>query len=331
MDELGEKLDLWVRRRYITRAQANKILAAEQRAARDVPEPAPVPEAPPAPAAPPAAAPAQRPQAGVVNEIVGYLASILVLVATSMLAGSADGGGRVVLVGTVTAGLLAAGALVLREKSESAGRLASWLWFLSVLGFGLTFGLLLQPAQDARGTGVLVSGMSAAYATVLWRLLPRTLPQAAALVGVIFTLVNLLAPDNAVSAAMLIWTVGIGWAVGAGVGVFRPSPSGMVLGGIAALIGAEVLFVPQPGWGVFLGLATAAGFAAASARSGAGPLVFVAGLGIVVFVTEGMLRAFGDQIGPPVFFLIVGAALMVLVLAFPRLLERSRAQTPPAA
>lgn len=335
MSDLRPRLDEWVRRRIITRAQANQILAHEATSAEAPVDPEPAAaEAPPAPPVPPPPPASPRRTAGsVATEIGGYLASILVLVAAAMIVGQAETGtGRAALTGLVSAGLLGAGAYVRRERDESAARLSSWLWFLSVVGVGITLGLLAgeTAAEDAPGTAVAISLGVTAYAALLYALMRRTLTQAALLGGVIATAISLVSLDDsapAVAYGAALLAIGALWVVAGSAGALRPEASAGVLGGLAALVGAEVVFVPEPAWGFFLGIAVAAGLAAVSAQADRAPVMIVAAIGVVVFVVEGMIRAFGDSVGAPVVFLVVGAAMLVAVLRVGRLLERARRET----
>ena len=159
------RLQTWVGLGLITRAQADRILAAERGE----------------PVAPP-----RRP-ASMLAEALGYVGGVLILVATAVLVGRfwAELGvtGRLVVTFGAVVLLIGVGAVV-PAAGPAGGRLRAVLWLLAVAVLGFGTGLLADDVWRLGSETVLLVAAceTAVVAAVLWWW-HRTVLQQAAVVG----------------------------------------------------------------------------------------------------------------------------------------------------
>ncbi|MBC7306131.1 MAG: DUF2157 domain-containing protein, partial [Dietzia sp.] len=174
---LASLVEGWLAEQLITREQADKMLSR-----RDI-----------LVQAPPSAQEPRRERSSLVVEALGYLGGVIILVASILIASLYwDQVGttlRLVIVGGVAGGLLAAGVAVPERLEEVGLRLHSALWLLSTAAVAGFLGLLGADALDwaPRDVFLLTSSGVAAYAVGLWLISRSVAQQLAMMVGLILT------------------------------------------------------------------------------------------------------------------------------------------------
>lgn len=268
-----------------------------------------------------------------VVEALGYLGGSLALVALFVLVQDfwadlevwAQAGLLVLLAGL----LLAAGA-ALRSSAEGAiERLAGVLWLLSSAALAFAVGVIAADALGWRQAAVVATAgaVTAVYAGVLWRLRPSALQLVSSGAAVLAAVVGgLQAADRLVDVdlvGLVVWGVGVVWALLTWGHVLRPPRSGYALGALGALGGAQALaFSHYEDAGHALGLATAVALVAASVAVGEVVLLGLGAVGVVVFVSEVVVRYVGDALGVPLALFVVGLALVGVAVVIGRLHPR---------
>lgn len=256
-----------------------------------------------------------------VAEAAGYLGAALALVGGGILLedfwASLTPGSLLALAATVTAVLVAAGALLRTSTEPAFQRLTSLLWFASAGGTALVAGLVGDEFArlDGTRTCLLVGVAVTAHAGVLWRLRPRPLQQIALFAGAATTVSGLmLLPDptpSAFFAGLVVWGLGAVWATLGWGDVMRPAGVALALGALAVLVGSEIAsFGDLRGAGVLLGLASAGGLMAAAVAAGSTLLLGFGAAGVFVFTPQAIFHFFGDTLGAPVALVISGFALI---------------------
>jgi hypothetical protein len=238
---LPEQLQRWVARGLISSEQAERILAEEQ--------------------------PAGRPVSGgsLVAEALGYVGGVLILVGTVAIAerywSGIGVGGRLGVTFGAAGLLLVTGAAIPARRVDVARRLRSVCWLLSAVLLAAGLALLGDEVLDLDGDTValLVTGVTAAYAAVLWWRQRAVLQQAALLVALAATAgtaaAHLPNSDDAV-AGLAVWAVGAVWLLLGWGGVITARYPAYVLGGAATVLGG--LLTVEAGWGVGLAVGSAA-------------------------------------------------------------------------
>ena len=302
---LQEKLSRWATAGLITEDQSKRILAYEAAAAKQ-----------------------EERRVPLIVEALGYLGGALAVIAVLILAqefwADLELWGRLALLGTVTIGLLVAGWVLRDSPLEAIRRLAGFLWFFAVVGAGFSFGILsVDGFETGDETAMLVGSLAAAViAFFLWRFRTQSLQQVAFAAGLWMALVGLILvaewPDEAYGLGL--WALGTVWLFLTWGTLIRPVITGYALGGVASLIGVQLLAVDEQGWPLLLGVLVAGALIVASVTLRQIVLLALGSAGVFIFVPQVVFHYFGDSLGAPVALLISGAALIAGAVALARLM-----------
>lgn len=302
---LKDQLSRWLNAGFITDEQAARITAFEAARAEN-----------------------QERRVPLIVEALGYLGAALAVIAVLILAqefwADLELWGRLALLGTVTIGLLVAGWVLRNSPLEAIRRLAGFLWFFAVVGAGFSFGILSVDGLDTSDeTALLVgSAAAAAIAFLLWRFRTQSLQQVAFAAGLWMALIGLFLvaewPEEAYGLGL--WALGTVWLFLTWGTLIRPVLTGYALGGVASLIGVQLLAVDERGWPLLLGVLVAGLLIVASVTLRQIILLAIGSAGVFIFVPQVVFHFFGDSLGAPVALLISGAALIAGAVALARLM-----------
>jgi hypothetical protein len=260
----------------------------------------------------------------VVVEIVGYLGGVLALIGATTLIGQfwqeMPSWSRLVLAGSLAAGLWGAGAAVDESADAALWRLRGFLWFLSSGAVAFFAGVLSADVLEwsPEATAVLVGVSTALHAVSLWQLRDRPAQHLAFFAGVIAVFAGACAwVDGPGLVGLVLWAFGLAWLV---LGWRRLVPPAVV-----ALVAAPGLMLVAAGltggsWEAvapLLGLVTAAGLLAAGTVLREFLVTGVGVAGVFVYLPMSGAEYFGETIGVPIVLLVTGAlliAVMVLLL-----------------
>lgn len=330
---LPESLDRWVQRDLISRAQADAILAAElgpppetlDRGDRGGPTVA------------------DRRPTSLVGEALGYVGSILVLVAAATIAGWfwADLGvlGRLAVTAVSAAALLAAGAVLPPRLGAPGQRLRAVSWLLGTILVAVTVGLAGDEvlALDGATTGLLAATVATVVAVLLWMRSRAFLQHGAAVTALAVTVglaTGRLPGADETVVGLALCGFGVAWIL-LGQGVLNRTLSAgaareaALFGGAVAVV-AVLLLTLGSGWGTALALLTAAVLVAAGIVLGELVLLIVGAVATLIVVPWVLERWFPDTLVAPVAVLVIGAVLMVIALVMARGKAGPRApRTPP--
>ena len=315
--DLDRMLERWMRAGLITTGQARAIRAAEAReggTTRAVP---------------------------LVAEVIAYVGAILALSAVAFIASriwpNLGAGAQLGLLAVATA-LLGAGGWWIREgRSPVLSRLASVLWFLSAAAMGWLADVLatrLLGFEDGYG---LVIGMALLlYAGLLYLYRRSSLQQMAVAGGLVFAcggVSDIAGGDD--WFGLLLWTAGAAWIALTRAGVLTPRRTAFALGAAAVLVGAEAIVLeflePPEGWGLALGLISAAALLYMSVTFGEMVLLGFGTGGLFVFSIQIVEEYLGEGLGGPLALFVSGIALLIVALVTLRLrnrLKRVRTSDP---
>lgn len=300
-----EHLQQWLRAGVVSAEQAERIRAHEQTAASGGPRHSRVAEA--------------------LGYVGGTLALVALLVVVEEFWADLEVWAQAGLLGLLTALLLGAGAWIRSSDEPAVARLASVLWFLSAGAFAFLVKVVADDGLEwaHETTTFAVGAGTAVYGGVLWWWRRTALQQLALGAGVLTALVGGLelreglVDDPFVGVA--VWGLGVIWALLSWGEIMVPRRTGFALGALAALGGAQALAVSDfTGWGLALGLMTAAALIAASVAVGEVVLLALGAVGAFAFVAQTVFRYFGDTVGVPLALFIVGLALVALALVIGR-------------
>jgi hypothetical protein len=137
--------------------------------------------------------------------------------------------------------------------------------------------------------------------------------------GVIW-LLNLATDLEVFAYGLLVWGIGLAWGLVARAGVLQPGKVGLVIGAISMFYGAQLVAIGSDieALGIWLGLATAALFAAGGVVLREKATIIVGGIGIFWFVPQAMFHFFGETFGGMVGLLLSGLAIVGLAIWFSR-------------
>lgn len=286
-----------------------------------------------------ATAPAPPRPAGSVStatEVLGYLGAVLAMAGVTTLVAQfwddLTSWSRLALLGAAAVAFLVAGLSVRGEEVDDAAmRLRSFLLLLSTAATAGFAGLLSADVLDwsPEATTRLVGGTVAVQSALLWA---RRATRPAQHLTTFGGLVALVAATFAELASpgvvgIVLWALAAGWLAAGWHGWLLPSEVAQVLGGATMLVSCIVMAGSWEDVTPVAGLATAAGLLAAGSR-GHRPVVSGLGvLGVLVFLPATIITFFGDTVGVPVAFLLVGGLLLALAV---RHLRHPGAGIPPA-
>lgn len=297
---LTSLLETWVADQLITPEQADRILV---RGDVSVQAPSAVPDR-------------RHERSSLISEALGYLGGVVILIASVLIASlywsQIDTTARLVIVGAVAAGLLAAGFFTPERLDGVGTRLRSVLWLLStggVAGFLVLLGATELDLAD-RHVFLLTSAGAAAYATGLWLLGRTPVQQIVMSVSLMLTaaaLTNELGVSDALPGVGA-WGVALVWLLLGWGGLLAPRRLVVVLGAAGMFAGAMTT-LPTHG-GIALSLATAATVVAAAVLFRDLLLLAVGALGTLLVLPSAVIELFPGDLAAPVAMLVVGAALV---------------------
>lgn len=269
------------------------------------------------------------------TEIAGYVGGTLAAVSALLIASEfwdqLVPWAQSALLTLVTAALVAGGWWVVENKASAVRRLVSVLWLLAAGTAAWAVGTLGDETLGLSGetTALMVGVVLLAGGLVLYVRHRTAVQQIPVLVGVAVTggaaLWHLPNPPEDLGG-LLLWSLGVAWAILAWAGIVQPSRSGIVLGGITTLAGAQALVFSAETIGLVLGLATmAVGFAFAAFLA----LPAVAALsvaGMVIFLPQAVLSWFETSLAVPVALFATGVVLLAGSLATVKLSGKQEQQ-----
>ncbi len=262
-------------------------------------------------------------------EALGYVGAAIAVTAAAILLGdqwdALNLGGRLGLIGLLTAIVAGAGFALGGSDSAPIRRLVSLLLTAGIVGVGWIAGIVSDDVLDwTTPNSMLAVGLVAlvlATGLYLWR--PRALAQLAMLastltiVGGVFTRPGL--DDSSVWLGLTLWAVGIGWAL-LGLGEWlRPTVVAAGFGAVVALVAAQIGSDgdARPAM-LALGLATAGVLLARGVARAEAYLVTIGALGVLVFLPQLVIDIFGNAIGAIITMLVVGLLLVVVSVRLAR-------------
>lgn len=258
--------------------------------------------------------------ASLVTEAMGYLGGVLILVASATMTGRYWGnlpaGGRIAVAGAAAALLLTAGGAVPRSLGGVGVRLRGVLWLASSAAVAGLLALVGSEGFVWRDESIafLASSGTALYSVVLWSA-HRHLLQHVAVFGSLLTTAGTAAgllPDPGSLPGLAVWGVGAMWAVLAWGGIVRPRQPGMIVGGIAAVLGVAGLV--QGGWGAVLALLTVGAVVVAAVAFRDMGLLALGAIGALVVLPAMMARYFPGAVSAAAVLLVAGVGLVVAAI-----------------
>jgi hypothetical protein len=267
-----------------------------------------------------------------VAEVVAYVGAILVLSAVAFLAtriwpnlGVAQHLGLL----TLATGLLwAAGWWMRGGRGPVLRRLVTVLWFLSASAMGWLADVAATDLWDLEDGYAAVTGVALVlYAGALYLHRRTSLQQVAVAGGVGFVcggVSDIAGGDDLFG--LLLWIAGAGWIMLTRAGVLTPRRTGFALGAVGVLVGAEAVvveFFDSPeGWGLALGLISAAALLYLSVSIGEMVLLGFGAAGLFLFLIQIVEEYLADGLGGPLALFAAGVALLFVALVTVRLKDR---------
>jgi hypothetical protein len=311
MIDLNLQLEVWVGDGIITDEQAEMM-----RRSVALPEPLPEPEE-------------VEGRIPIITEILGYVGAALAIWAVFFLVsefwGKLSDWAQASLFGALALALFAAGT-ALRDVMEPAlSRLSGVLWAGSIVALGGTLFMLFDPMAGLEPEVVwtLIGAIASVVAGVMFVRRPSVAQHTMLFAAVLTMLVSLLTlgPDAEIFFfGLVVWGYGLVWILVTRSGILRPLSSGMVLGAIAMLIGAQMTV----GDGTMADVGTLLGLATAGLLAGAGVMlkekltIILGGVGIFWFVPQAMFHFFGEAMGGMFGLFVSGLLLIGLAIWFGR-------------
>lgn len=265
-------------------------------------------------------------------EATAYLGSSLVLVALGILAlefwDRIEPWGQLALSGIVTVVLFVVGILLGRSDEPAVERAQIFVWFLTVGGVALTTNVVFRDLLeiDEQDTFIFISVASLLAALTLWSLRSSALQMVAMGVTAWMSVIALVARFESLPG----WAFGLSFA-GLGIvwllltwgGVFTPTRTSYVIGGIGVLLIASPENTETMPWPL-LGLIAGLGLMALSVRLDQNVLLGIGVAGLFVYIPMTMFELFGETLGVPVALLITGLILLGVVVGTVRLRPGAR-------
>ncbi|HEX6197118.1 MAG TPA: DUF2157 domain-containing protein [Jiangellaceae bacterium] len=294
--QLSANLDRWVSQGFISREQADRILAAEQ-------------------------ATPGRGGPSLLTEALGYVGGVLILVAAIWIGAElweemAVAGRLGILAGAAIV-LVVGGRAVPARPGTANGRLRAMLWLLSTASFA---GLLVQIGEDLfdwrrdEDVVLLAAGGTTIYAAALWSRWRSPLQHAATFIALLITAAVL--PSYLDGSEQLhgvaVWIVGVGWLAAAQLGRLHPRWTAHALGTAAVLFGAQSTTGAE--WGYPLALVSLAALVGAAVVVGDLVMLGVSAAGAAVIVPSAMSHYFPSGVTGPLAVLIVGVLLVLAAI-----------------
>ena len=268
------------------------------------------------------------PMAEVVGYIGGVLATVAAITVASQFWSELHTWAQLGIFALVAVAMWLAGRSVREVDDLAAGRLGGTLWFLSTAATAA----LAWIAGDRllnfewRQATMLMGAIATVHAGALWWVRRGALQQIALFAGVVTTAMAALAllpspPDDMYGLA--VWALGIAWLALAWSRVVAPLRTGLALGAVTAVIGAEMFAMEGDTLGLVLLLATVAGLFAAAAVTRQALLVGIASVSLAVALPQALAEWFPDSISAPTAVFVAGIILLGGALGTIRAARRS--------
>lgn len=254
-----------------------------------------------------------------VGEAVGYLGGALAVVSALVLASQfwADlrAPAQVAVLALTGLALWAAGRWVAGDRGAPGDRLAGLLWLLSAVAMASAAGVAADGARVNEAVVWLAAGSAAAaWGLPLWRARTGALQQLPVFGGVVVAVLAGLevAARGSLQEAggVMLWVLGLAWAVLAWGGIVRPLRTGSVLGGLAVLAGAQWLAFESSGPGLALGAVTAIALLALATLTAQPVLLALGTAGVALFLPQILDAAFPGVISGPALTFVAGVVLL---------------------
>lgn len=271
-----------------------------------------------------------RPRAG---EAIGYLGGALAVVSALALASQfwADlqTSAQVAVLALTGLALWAGGRWVSSERGSPGDRLAGVLWLSSAVAMAGAAGVAADGyLVDETVVWLATGGAAIAWSLPLWRARTGALQQLPVFAGIVLTVLAGLKQVTGGSlqeaGGIMLWTLGLAWAVLAWGTLVRPLRTGYALGGLTALAGAQWLAFYSRGVGLALGPVTAVVLLAAAAPTAQPVMLGLGTAGMALFLPQILDAAFPDAIGGPALTFVVGVVLLTGGLVTIRTAQRGR-------
>jgi len=333
VDTLTDRLDTWVDAGLVSRDQAERIKAFEGESRRHMgwsPAVGNRYDDTAGGARDDAGAAAGSERRTRIAEAIGYVGAALALGAIALLLGElwADllVGGRLGLIGVLTAAVFGAG-LALRSSAQPAmQRLTSVLFTATVAGVGWFTGVVADDVfeLDRAAVGVVVGGamLVVAAALYLWHdgalLQLATLGSALLTVGMVLS-TSTVTPDQIWYGASFA-AIGVAWFLLATGGWLVPRALAEISGGLVTLLGIQIAVSDGGATTPVLavGVVAAAGLVWLAVRADQLRHLVVGALALFVLTPQLVFELFGDAIGAPATLLLIGLLLVLLAVGLGR-------------
>lgn len=308
MKDLERALERWVAADLISHDQAQRILRAESsldRGGRRIP---------------------------LLTEVIGYLGAAFVLTAAVAAASQTWPDlamAEKLLSLALATGLLWAGGWWIRANEEPAiRRLSSVLWFLSIGGMAfLVHEVAAQGLDVETGAALPAALIASAYAALLYLRRRASLQQIALFGGVVLSCAGISDVTGGSDwFGPLVWGAGWGWLWLARRALLVPLRTGLALGSTGILIGSQAaaieFFASGEGWGIALGLLSAAGLLGLSVLLKQIVLLGFGVGGLFLFLPQAIDEYLADDLGGPLALFLVGIGCLLAALTSVRLKQR---------
>ncbi len=289
------------------------------------------PAGPPAPTLPAASSEQEHPQTSVAIEALGYLGSVLIVVASLLLASEywddLSTVGHLIVVGAAAVTLLLAGFAVPERLGQVGTRMHAVLWLgatVATAGFLVLFGDQVLGWYD-EDLALFVFAGTTALGAVLWWRLPTSLQQAAVVAG--------LAGAAGAAAAefpagedqlpgLALWGVGAIWFLLGWGAIVRPRWTALLLGGIGLMIGPGMM-MPADG-GIILALTTVSALVVLAVLARDMLVLALGAWGALQFLPIAINEWFPGEVAAAIALLVAGGLLVAAAIW----IARRRGVTP---
>lgn len=269
-------------------------------------------------------------RSAVVVEVLGYLGAAIavvsgLLIGAEMWAELASWA-RVGLLFVLTV-VAAAAAIVLADRTGAIGRLASFLWAITVVGVSSTVGVAASEFLDLVSEESTLMALAVGTAVALGIYLRRRvgLQQVVLFVGVVGTSAMALTEiDTSLgeSVGFLIWAIGVAWLLATWGHYLEPVAVGYALGSLGAVVGPFVAVSVDERLSLSLGLVTAVAVLVGGIRARRGAVIGIAVVATLAYLPRMFGAFFADMFGPMAVAFLVGVVLLGVAVALARLLPR---------
>ncbi|RZU53380.1 putative membrane protein DUF2157 [Krasilnikovia cinnamomea] len=261
-------------------------------------------------------------RSSMVIEAMGYLGGAVIVVALSLVAGwywdVLPLAARLALLGGAALATGVAGAIA--PRGDVGRRLRAVLWLAACAGLMAFLAVLAADGFGWAGeaVGAFAAGLTAAVAIGLWTARPHPLQHGAvvALLAITAGAATGLLPHPGSLPGAAIWAVGVTWALLAWGGLLRPPRLGVIIGTVAAVIGA-VAVADQP-WGSVLALITVGAAVAAAVLMRDLVLLGIGSAGMLLVLPPIVNRYFPGVLAAALALLVVGLMLVAAAVTTAR-------------